>query len=173
MFCWHAMYPGGGGYFWFQVKGMIEWGQKSKPLKNPYGVRQNQPIPGPKINPQKSHAEFLSLKNFQKVLNDITCLLCLVVFYSQNHAVEIHGHYHETSYCIEYRKNPKTHLPNIATQKHPGIENFKSKKNRSIIPVTWSPGYPPPLLSLSPDHEKYTLLYRSKFECTKWLLFNK
>ena len=67
---------GGGGYFWFQVKGMIEWGQKSKPPKNPYGVRQNQPIPGPKINPKKSHAEFLSLKNFQKVLNDITCLLC-------------------------------------------------------------------------------------------------
>ena len=89
MFCWHTMYPPlgeGGGYFWFQVKGMIEWGQKSNPPKNPYGVQQNQAIPGPKINPQKSHAEFLSLKKFQKVLNDITCLLWLVVFYSQNHA---------------------------------------------------------------------------------------
>jgi len=41
---------------------MIEWGQKSKPKK----------IPGPKINPLKSHAEFPSLKNFQKGLNDIT-----------------------------------------------------------------------------------------------------
>ena len=50
---------------------MIEWGQKSKPKK----------IPGPKISPlphqqkkknrKKSHAEFPSLKNFQKALNDI------------------------------------------------------------------------------------------------------
>ena len=58
------------------------------------------------------------------------------ILFTEPRAVEIHGHYHELSYCIEYRKNPKTHLPNIATQKHPGIENFKSKKNRSIIPVT-------------------------------------
>ena len=41
---------------------MIKWGQKSKPQK----------IPGPKLNPQKSHAKFLSHKNFQKALNDIT-----------------------------------------------------------------------------------------------------
>ena len=31
-----------------------------------------QKIPGPKITPQKSHAEFPSLKNVQKALNDIT-----------------------------------------------------------------------------------------------------
>ena len=41
---------------------MIKWGQKSKPPK----------IPGPKFNAQKSHAKFLSHKNFQKALNDIT-----------------------------------------------------------------------------------------------------
>ena len=41
---------------------MIKWGQKSKPQK----------IPGPKFNPQKSHAKFLSHKNFQKAINDIT-----------------------------------------------------------------------------------------------------
>jgi len=52
-------YPGGGGgYTEFQVTGIIEWGQKSKP-KNP------------KLTPQKSHAEFSSLKNFLKGLNDI------------------------------------------------------------------------------------------------------
>jgi len=40
---------------------MIEWGQNSKPKK----------IPRPKINPQKkTHAEFLSLKHFQKGLNE-------------------------------------------------------------------------------------------------------
>ena len=53
---------GPGGYFRFQVTGMIKWGQKSKPQK----------IPGPKFNPQKSHAKFLSHKNFQKAINDIT-----------------------------------------------------------------------------------------------------
>ena len=161
-----------GGTSDFKWRGWSNGGKNQNPQKNPHGVWQNQPIPGPKINPKKSHTEFLSLQNFQKVLNDITCALCLVVFYSQNHAVEIHRHYHEPSYCIEYRKKPKTHLPNFATQKHPGVENFKSKKNRSIIPVTWSPEYPLPLPP-PPDHEKYTLLYRSKFECTKWLLFNK
>ena len=41
---------------------MIKWGQKSKPPK----------IPGPKFNAQKPHAKFLSHKNFQKALNDIT-----------------------------------------------------------------------------------------------------
>ena len=41
---------------------MIKWGQKSKPPKTP----------GPKFNAQKSHAKFLSHKNFQKALNDIT-----------------------------------------------------------------------------------------------------
>jgi len=42
--------------------GMIEWGQKSKPKK----------IPDQKLTPKRSHAEFPSLKNFQKGLNDIT-----------------------------------------------------------------------------------------------------
>ena len=42
------------GYSRFQMTGTIEWGQKSKPKK----------IPGPKFNPQKSHAEFMSHKNF-------------------------------------------------------------------------------------------------------------
>ena len=45
----------------FQVTGMIECGQKSKPQK----------IPGQKFNLQKTHAEFLWHKNFQKALNDI------------------------------------------------------------------------------------------------------
>ena len=46
------------GYSGFQLTGVIEWGQKSKPKK----------IPGPKIYPpKKSHAEFPSHnKNFQK-----------------------------------------------------------------------------------------------------------
>ena len=48
-------------------------------------------VPGSKLTPKKSHAEFPSLKNFQKVLNNITrkikCLItCLVVLYSQSYA---------------------------------------------------------------------------------------
>jgi len=59
---------------------MIEWGQKSKPKK----------IPGPKVAPRKSHAEFPSLRNFQKGLNDITRnktleIECLVFVYSSYH----------------------------------------------------------------------------------------
>ena len=45
-----------------KVTRMIEWGQKSKPNK----------IPGPNINPQNSHAEVPSLKNFHKALKGIT-----------------------------------------------------------------------------------------------------
>ena len=55
--------------------GMIEWGQTSKPKEIPRA--SNKPPPPPKsleqkLTPQKSHAEFLSLKNLQKALNDIT-----------------------------------------------------------------------------------------------------
>ena len=58
----------GAGVLWIssdQVTGMIEWGQKSKPKKNPWdsnktakkSLHQN-------LTPQKSHAEFPNHKNF-------------------------------------------------------------------------------------------------------------
>ena len=48
-------------------------GGKNQNPKKSLGLPTKPPkIPGPKINPQKSHAEFRSLKNFQKALNDIT-----------------------------------------------------------------------------------------------------
>ena len=50
------------GYSGIQVSGMIEWGKKQNPKK---ALDQN-------LTPQKSHAEFTSLKNFQKGLNDVT-----------------------------------------------------------------------------------------------------
>jgi len=57
----------------FQVWGMIEWGQKAKPKKIP---RASNKTPKKSLDqnstPKKSHAEFPSLKNFQKGLNDIT-----------------------------------------------------------------------------------------------------
>ena len=52
---------GGGGKSesGFQVTGMIEWVQKSKPPQKSLGLPTKPPkISGPKINPQKPHAEF-------------------------------------------------------------------------------------------------------------------
>ena len=45
---------------------MIEWGQKSTP---PPQKKKNLDL---KLTQIKSHAKFLSLKNFQKALTDIT-----------------------------------------------------------------------------------------------------
>ena len=47
---------GGGGYSGFQVTGMIEWSQKSRPQKS---LDQ-------KLTPQKSHADFVALKSSKK-----------------------------------------------------------------------------------------------------------
>ena len=68
---------------------MIEWGQKSKPKKIPRASNKTQKKSlEQKLTPKKSHAEFPSLKKFQKGLNDITrkknpleieCL-CLFIF---------------------------------------------------------------------------------------------
>ena len=66
--------PGGGlvesqgGTLDFKCQGIIEWGQKSKPKKFPRASNKNQ-----KLTPKNTHAEFQSLKHFQKGFkNDIT-----------------------------------------------------------------------------------------------------
>ena len=55
--------PGGGGsvYSKFQVTGMIRCNNQ-----NPKNFL------APKLTPKKSHADFPSLKNFRKALNDVT-----------------------------------------------------------------------------------------------------
>ena len=83
---------------------MIKWGQKSKPPK----------IPGPKFNAQKSHAKFLSHKNFQKALNDITT----------NHQT-----------VLNTPKNP------YLNQVPPPPPN--PPQNPLILPVTWNLKCPP------------------------------
>ena len=65
---------GGCGYSWFQVTGIIEWGQNSKPTK----------IPAP--TPQKYHAAFLSHKIFEKALNDITRKIETLVLNTQKNS---------------------------------------------------------------------------------------
>ena len=97
----------------------MEWGQKSKP-KN---------ILDQHLTPQKSHAKFLSNKNFQKALNDVAITNLHIVLIT-----------------------PKNPYLNEGSQKN-NCQNFptqilKSKisnpKNPLIIPVTWNPEYPPP-----------------------------
>jgi len=55
---------------------MIEWRQKKKKTKKSPGLPTNPPPKkkslDQKLTPQKSHAEFPSLKTFQKGLNEIT-----------------------------------------------------------------------------------------------------
>ena len=72
----------GGGYSGFQVTGIIEWGQKSKPKKSLQLPTKPEKILGPKINPQK-----------------IPCRIS--VLQSQNNAAGIGGHYHKSSDCSE------------------------------------------------------------------------
>ena len=62
-----------GRYSKFQVSGMIEWGQKPIPKQIPRASNKAQKESlEQKLTPKKSHAEFPSLKIFQKGLNRIT-----------------------------------------------------------------------------------------------------
>ena len=75
-----------------------------------------------------------------------------IKIYSRNYAAGIRGNYQESSDCFEYPKKhpylnqatPKNTCQKFPTPKNPEIENFKPKKNPSIIPVTWDPKTPPP-----------------------------
>ena len=106
------------GYSWFQVTGMIEWGQKYPPPPKKKSLNQN-------LTPKKSHAEFPSHKNFQKRPG--------------------YGNYHESSDCFEDPKISlhKSSCPKILakiflSKRNPEIETYPS-----IILVTWNPEYPP------------------------------
>ena len=97
--------------------------KKLKPPKNPWAFNETPKNSWTqKLTPKTSHAEFPSLKNFQKASNDIT-----LTKNNENYLARIHGHYHKSSDCFEY---PKKSLLNykaaqkFPTQKNPGIENF-------------------------------------------------
>ena len=58
-------------------------GGKNQNPKNPCGFQQNQKKSVEQtLISQKTHAEFLSLNNFQKALNNMVCLRYLVLHYS-------------------------------------------------------------------------------------------
>ena len=135
------------GYCGFQMTGMLEWGQQSKPERIPRAIKPPlKKIPGAsnktptksmdqKLTPKKSHAVFPSLKNFQKTLNGVTCytLFGCTIF------AELRGRdaraLHKFSNCFEYPKKsllkssyryPKKYLPYFPSQKNPRMD-FKPK----------------------------------------------
>jgi len=60
---------------------MIEWGQNQNPNKSLGLPTKPKKIPGPKINPKKSNADFLSLENSQKRL--------MIIIITQKKTLEI------------------------------------------------------------------------------------
>ena len=66
------------GYSGFQVTGMIEWGQKSKPKR----------IPCPRLNPHKIPCRISSHKKFQKALNNITRKIETLVLHTQKNTCQ-------------------------------------------------------------------------------------
>ena len=118
-----------GGELRISNGGMIEWGQKSNPKKS---LDQ-------KLAPKISHANFPCLKNFQKVLNDITRK---TKFFKTKH-------FHESSDCFEYLKrfllkssHPKNTSENFVLKKS-GTQKFQAPKNPWVIPVAWDLECPP------------------------------
>jgi len=112
-------------------------GAKIKTQKIPNKIQKK---PWSKNYPQKFHAEFPSLNNFQKGLNDITrkkileieCL-CLFIFIIPADFVFSSSGSHsnktrDTQESPLKSSHPKIHLPNFPNQKNPEIENFQPKK---------------------------------------------
>ena len=130
--CYHPR-----GYSRFQVTGMFEWGQKSKPKKFPWASNKTpKKSLDQNLTPQKFHAEFLCHKNFQKALNGVTRKLETLVLNSQK---------------ILYlnQATQKITCQNFPTQKISKTK-ISNPKNPLMILVTWNSKYPPPPPGLSP-----------------------
>ena len=120
-------------------------GGKNQNAKKSLGL-QTKPkkTPRPKFNQKKSHAEFLSHKNFQKTLNEITITnLQIVLNTSQKSLLK--------SSCP--KKNTCRYF---LTQKNPEIENFKSKKIlRSSLSLELRVPHPKRMLLLQNSPKNY------------------
>ena len=81
--------------------------------------------------PKNSHAEFLSYKNFQTALNDI----------SQEPETFF---YNTPKNPYLEQATPKKYLPKFYYPKKSRNRKFQTPKNRSVIPVTSNLDYPPP-----------------------------
>ena len=91
-------------------------GAKVKTQKNPLGFKQNpKKSLDQNLPPQKSHAEFLTHKKFQKALNGIKWKIVTLVLNNQK---------------IPYlnQATQKMTCQNFLAQKNPKIKNLKPKK---------------------------------------------
>ena len=122
----------GGGVSGFQVTGMIECGQKSKPPKKSLGL-QTKPkeIPAPKFNPNK-----YPMPNFRAIKIS-------VYFICGTKRPGVRGNYRDSSDCFEHPKispylnqaTQKNTCQNFPTQKKPQNQKFQTLKNPSVNPV--------------------------------------
>ena len=106
------------GVLWISSDRDVRMGAKIKTQKIPLGFKQNpKKSLDQNLSPQKSHAEFLTHKKFQKALNGITWKIVTLVLNNQK---------------IPYlnQATQKMTCQNFLTQKNPKIKNLKSKKIR-------------------------------------------
>ena len=123
----------------FQVTGMIEWGQKSKPKSNRTSNNIKKSL-DQKLTLKKSHAKFPSLKNYQNITQKI-------LKKKKTFAPQIFGFF---EYRPPSKKNLLSSYSDQATQKSPEPKISippPPKKNPLIIPITWigtwNPEHPP------------------------------
>ena len=133
---------------------MIEWGQKSKPKKKSLDQKFTPPPPQPKKKQKKkSHAEFPSLENFQKALNDIrwkikfwkTSLVVLIrrsMWPGYAVTAQIFRLFWIAPNSLIKPSHPKKFLPKFPTLKKSWNWKFQTPKNPLIILITWNPKYP-------------------------------
>ena len=98
----------------------------------------------------------------------------LVVLYSQNYAARTRGHYHESSDCFEYPKksllrssSPKNYLPNVPTQKNPGMENFRPQKILRSSPSCEIRSTPPGQRNMPSSQLAHLVLHTTPTDTTK------
>ena len=139
-----------GGLLRISSDGDDRMGAKIKTQKNPKGFQQNpKKSLDPKLTPKKSHAEFPSLKNFQKALNDMPRKIKPLEHYAEwqrgrntralPRIFSLFWIPKNSLLKLSHRKKKKKYLPNYPTQKNPGIKNLKPKKILRSCPslVIW------------------------------------
>ena len=162
------------GYSIFQVTGMTEWGQNSKPKKisrAPKFQQNPKKTLDQKLTHKKSHAEFLVVKNLQKGkqiwLNFNGRTMWLGYAGSTTNLQIVLNSPPKNSYLNQATQKSTCHI--FPTQKNAGIETFKPKKilPSSLSHEIWSnpsnptPPPPPPALVAS---RQLTINFKGYFE---------
>ena len=114
-----------GGYSGFQVTGMIECGQNSKPRKFPRASNKTQHNHWSKKNIRNWMFVFVSSSYHLKLSYASTTANLKIVLMTPKKSLLKSSH-PKKSFLKSSR--PKKYLTNFPTQKNPGNENFKPQK---------------------------------------------